>query len=81
LSTLAGIGRVHCHNGRPLFTLSATTAAGPEVTYITPLATIGVPSSGPVPGGWYIHTGRSDATFAGEISVKGEYRWDEKVPE
>jgi hypothetical protein len=50
-STLPEIGRVHLHSGRPLFTLSATTAAGPEVTYMTPLATIGVPSSEPVPGG------------------------------
>ena len=36
------MGRVHCHSGRPLVRSSATTEAGPDVTYITPFMTIGV---------------------------------------
>jgi hypothetical protein len=31
-----------------------------------------VPSSGPVPDGWYAQTGRSRDTLAGEICVSGE---------
>src|SRR5262245_35738170 len=51
LSTVGAIGLLHSQIGRPLRTSSATTDAGADVTYITPSATIGVPSSDPTPGG------------------------------
>ena len=50
-STLGAIGRVHSHSGLPLFRSSAATIVGPDVTYMTPLATTGVDSTEPVPGG------------------------------
>src|SRR6266576_1256040 len=81
LSTEAAIGRVHSQIDLPLLRSRAVTDVGPEVTYITPLATTGVHSIDPVPGGWYTHTGRSRATLSVEICRSGEKRCELYDPE
>src|SRR3954468_15554072 len=79
--TLGAIGRVHSHNGFPLFKSSAATIVGPDVTYMTPLTTTGVDSTEPVPGGWYTHTGRSFDTLSAVICLSGENRCELYEPE
>src|SRR5581483_7475244 len=80
-STEAAIGRLHSQIGRPLRRSSATTVAGGAVMYMTPSATTGVPSSDPVPAGWYTHNGFSRAAFSGVIWFSGENRSDRYEPE
>src|SRR6267378_5906316 len=80
-STVAAIGRVHSQIGLPLFRSSALTDVGPDVRYITPLATTGVHSIDPVPGGWNTHTGCRRATLSVEICRSGENRCELYDPE
>src|SRR5258706_16476999 len=80
-STEAAIGRVHSQIDLPLLRSRALTDVGPDVTYITPLATTGVHSTDPVPGGWYTHTGCRPATLSGAICRSGENRWELYDPE
>src|SRR3954467_8528471 len=80
-NTLGAIGRVHSHSGLPLLRSSAATIVGPDVTYMIPLATTGVDSTEPVPGGWYTQAGRSLETLLVEICVSGEKRCESYDPE
>src|SRR5713226_5284957 len=81
LRTLGAIGRVHSQSALPLLRSSAATAVGPDVTYITLLATTGVAASDPAPGGWYTQTGRRRETLSAEICRSGEKRCDVYEPE
>ena len=49
--------------------------------YMTPLATTGVDSIDPVPGGWYTQAGRNLATLSVVICFSGEKRWELYEPE
>src|SRR6185436_19588557 len=80
-STVGAIGRVHSQIDLPLFRSSAITDVGPDVRYITPLATTGVHSSEPVPARWYTHTGCRRATLSGVSCVSGEKRCELYDPE